>query len=75
MPTVSDAERKRRSEQAKRQHAEGRFGGAQPGSGRPNKLRTKLAHDLANEMASLSVEELQMVLATFRVLVKFSRMP
>ena len=35
--TVSDAERKRRSELAKALHKKGVFGGPQPGSGRPRK--------------------------------------
>jgi broad specificity phosphatase PhoE len=36
---ISDEERQRRSELAKRLHAQGQFGGRQPGSGRPRKKR------------------------------------
>jgi hypothetical protein len=36
---LSQEERQRRSDLARRLHAEGRFGGPQPGSGRPRKAR------------------------------------
>lgn len=54
---ISDEERQRRSELAKRLHAKGQFGGRQPGAGRPRKKRAaeivaEAAVDLADDMVA-----------------------
>jgi hypothetical protein len=52
---LSDEERKRRSDQAKRLVAQGKFGGKQPGSGRPRKKR---ASELVAERVSQHATEI-----------------
>ena len=46
---ISEEERVRRSEQAKRLVAEGKLGGRRGRAGRPSKLRTKLAVTVVND--------------------------
>lgn len=48
---LSDEERQRRSERALALHSEGKFGGPQPGSGRPRKKRAAeiVAEQVSNE--------------------------
>lgn len=58
---MSTEERERRSTQAKRLNAEGKFGGKQRGSGRPSKLRTKLSKEVAELIAGMS--EAQLIVA------------
>jgi hypothetical protein len=70
---VSDSERERRSAQAKRLHAEGKFGGPTPGAGRPSKLRTKLANDLAKLIAGMNESELALAIHFLTALVRISR--
>jgi hypothetical protein len=60
---LSDAERERRSVQAKRLVKEGKLGGTRRGSGRPSKLRTKLAVDLSNQIATMSETRLSLAIA------------
>lgn len=50
---LTEEERQRRSELAKKMHAEGKFGGAQPGSGRPRKRR---ATEVINEKIEKDAE-------------------
>src|SRR5438045_2155584 len=54
------------SRRAKRLNEKGKFGGAQPGSGRPAKLRTKLAVALSNDIAAMGVPHLQLTLQIVR---------
>jgi hypothetical protein len=58
---MSDAERERRSQQAKRLVAEGKLGGR--GGGAPSKLRTKLAVKVGNEIAGMSETRLSLAIA------------
>jgi hypothetical protein len=58
--SISDEERARRSELARRLHAEGKFGGPQPGSGRPRKRRA--AEIVAEEAAA----EAQAIVKVFK---------
>lgn len=58
---ISDEERQRRRELAQRLHAEGRFGGPQPGSGRPRKPR---ASQIIAEEVAKKAEELKQGLFT-----------
>lgn len=52
---ISDEERKRRSEMARELHAKGKFGGRQPGSGRPKKKR---ASEIVAEQARAEAENI-----------------
>jgi hypothetical protein len=60
---MSDAERQRRSEQAKRLVKEGKLGGPRRGGGAPSKLRTKLAVTLSNDIATMSETRLSLAIA------------
>lgn len=54
---LSEEERRRRSELAKRLHSQGKFGGAQPGSGRPRKKRaSEIVADEAARMADKMIQ-------------------
>jgi hypothetical protein len=70
---VSDSERERRSVQAKRLHSEGKFGGPTPGAGRPSKLRTKLANDLAKLITGMNESELALAIHFLTALVRIAR--
>lgn len=52
---ISEEERKRRSELAKQLHQKGKFGGKQPGSGRPRKKR---ASEIVAEQARAEADEI-----------------
>jgi hypothetical protein len=52
---ISDEERKRRSQMARELHAQGKFGGRQPGSGRPKKKR---ASEIVAEQARVEAENI-----------------
>lgn len=52
---ISEEERKRRSQMARELHAQGKFGGRQPGSGRPKKKR---ASEIVAEQARVEAENI-----------------
>lgn len=52
---ISEEERRRRSELAKQLHQKGKFGGKQPGSGRPRKKR---ASEIVAEQARAEADEI-----------------
>jgi hypothetical protein len=56
--SMSDAERQRRSVQAKRLVREGKLGPTKGRGGRPSKLKSKLAVQLSNQISSMSEAEL-----------------
>lgn len=78
MNELSEAERLRRSEVAKRLHAEGKFGGPQPGSGRPRKPRaSEVVAEKAREhgelIANTYLEVLQSTQVSAQVKLQASR--
>lgn len=57
---LTDEQRKQRSDRARAMVKDGRFGGVQPRSGRPSKLKTKLAVQVAGQIAAMDTTGLSL---------------